>query len=150
MALLGFVNTKSRYWLHPVYDFLVEFPDDTLSPELVEQTLRIEGGFEARIITAESAVADRLASFSLNGNTIDAGRAVLVAHARGNSLDWDEVIRMTSACLVPQDLVARVRQYVQGHADLPFPEEGKMRDELYYLYRPETSVSIESEDQDDA
>jgi hypothetical protein len=56
---------------------------------------------------------------------------------------------MAQACLVKPDLVDRVRQYVEAHREVPFPDHGQMDDDIFALYDPVASAKLEAEDDDD-
>jgi hypothetical protein len=149
MSLLGFKNEGGRHWHHAAYDLYVEFPSNTLDYPFKSQALPYSDDLRIYIVTPESIVADRLASFSVNGYRYDGARAILIAHARGSAFDWDEVSKMAQACLVKPDLVDRVRQYVEAHREVPFPDHGQMDDDIFALYDPVASAKLEAEDDDD-
>ena len=94
MMKIGFEEPKSRYFIHPDSDHIVEFPPGPLSvgSEPVKEIIEIEyvTGI-LRVISATECVKDRLVAFYHWDDKQSLIQAVLVALR--NNVDLDEIKR---------------------------------------------------------
>jgi hypothetical protein len=94
MMKLGFEESKSRYFIHPDTDHIVEFPPGPLSvgSEPVKEIIEIEYATGTlRVISATDCVKDRLVAFYHWDDKQSLIQAVLVALT--NNVDLDEIKR---------------------------------------------------------
>lgn len=84
---LGFQRSADqRFWFHPGYSLLFEFPSEALHPW--ERTVTIEHeGVACLVISPEDLIVDRLETFEASGGGIDLVHAYLLYHVLTEHLD---------------------------------------------------------------
>jgi hypothetical protein len=91
----GFVR-RGRHWLHEAGEVFLEFPGSALQAGEVAVRLSV-GGCEVVVISAEDALADRLAAWKHWESTVDGVNAWLLFRAQRHALDRRRLRRRVAA-----------------------------------------------------
>jgi hypothetical protein len=95
LVAAGF-ERRGRHWLHEAGEVFLEFPGSALQAGEVAVRLSV-GGCAVLVISAEDALADRLAAWQHWESTVDGVNAWLLFRARRHALDRRRLRRRVAA-----------------------------------------------------
>jgi hypothetical protein len=95
LVAAGF-ERRGRHWLHEAGEVFLEFPGSALQAGEVAVRLSV-GGCEVVVISAEDALADRLAAWKHWESAVDGVNAWLLFSAQRNALDRRRLRRRVAA-----------------------------------------------------